>query len=98
MPQRSNSNISHVILAQGKCQKKARTRHTSSMLTSLQSLQADSPLETTVCIIGAGAAGITLACELDGASFKVLLIEAGGLTAALQAAGHQGGGAGGAGA
>jgi choline dehydrogenase-like flavoprotein len=36
-------------------------------------------LETSVCIIGAGAAGITLACELDGCSFPVLLLEAGGL-------------------
>jgi choline dehydrogenase-like flavoprotein len=32
----------------------------------------------TVCIVGSGAAGITLACELDGAPFKVLLLEAGG--------------------
>src|ERR1700712_6142624 len=33
---------------------------------------------TTVCIAGAGAAGITLACELDGCGFDVLLLEAGG--------------------
>ncbi|HME39213.1 MAG TPA: GMC family oxidoreductase [Steroidobacteraceae bacterium] len=39
----------------------------------------DSALETRVCIIGAGAAGITLASELDGCGFKVLLLEAGGL-------------------
>ena len=32
-----------------------------------------------VCIIGAGAAGITLACEFDGCGFPVLLLEAGGL-------------------
>ena len=32
-----------------------------------------------VCIVGAGAAGITLACELDGCGLKVLLLEAGGL-------------------
>lgn len=36
-------------------------------------------LDTRVCIIGAGAAGITLACELDGAPVSVLLVEAGGL-------------------
>jgi choline dehydrogenase-like flavoprotein len=36
-------------------------------------------LQARVCIIGAGAAGITLACELDAAGFQVLLIEAGGL-------------------
>src|ERR1700722_9951152 len=32
-----------------------------------------------VCIIGAGAAGISLACELDGRGFDVLLMEAGGV-------------------
>jgi choline dehydrogenase-like flavoprotein len=32
-----------------------------------------------VCIIGAGAAGISLACELDGCGLDVLLLEAGGL-------------------
>jgi choline dehydrogenase-like flavoprotein len=31
-----------------------------------------------VCIVGAGAAGITLACELDGCGLKVTLLEAGG--------------------
>jgi choline dehydrogenase-like flavoprotein len=31
-----------------------------------------------VCIVGAGAAGITLACELDGCGLKVVLLEAGG--------------------
>jgi len=30
-----------------------------------------------VCIIGSGAAGITLACEFDRCNFKVLLLEAG---------------------
>jgi choline dehydrogenase-like flavoprotein len=61
------------------------------MLTSLESVQAGSLLETVVCIVGAGAAGITLACELDGAPFKVLLIEAGGLKAALQVCADYGG-------
>ncbi|NYE62152.1 choline dehydrogenase-like flavoprotein [Duganella sp. 1224] len=36
---------------------------------------------TTVCIVGAGAAGITLACELDGSGIEVLLLEAGGYVA-----------------
>lgn len=36
-------------------------------------------LEARVCIIGAGAAGITLATELDGCGFKVVLLEAGKL-------------------
>jgi choline dehydrogenase-like flavoprotein len=41
----------------------------------------DHVLEAGVCIIGAGAAGITLASELDRCGFKVLLLEAGGLKA-----------------
>lgn len=36
-------------------------------------------LKARVCIVGAGAAGIALACELDGAGLNVLLLEAGGL-------------------
>ncbi|MGO9931303.1 MAG: GMC oxidoreductase [Steroidobacteraceae bacterium] len=39
----------------------------------------DHALEARVCIIGAGAAGIALASELDGCGIKVLLLEAGGL-------------------
>ena len=42
-------------------------------------LTNESTLDAQVCIVGAGAAGITLACELDGSEFKVLLLEAGGL-------------------
>jgi GMC oxidoreductase len=38
---------------------------------------AELPDRTRVCIIGAGAAGISLACELDGCGFDVLLLEAG---------------------
>lgn len=47
-------------------------------LAALQELD-DSALAGRICIIGAGAAGTTLACELDGQGYKVLLIEAGGL-------------------
>ncbi|MBV9174152.1 MAG: GMC family oxidoreductase [Chloroflexi bacterium] len=36
-------------------------------------------LETDVCIVGAGAAGCTLARELAGQDFKVFLIESGGI-------------------
>jgi choline dehydrogenase-like flavoprotein len=36
------------------------------------------PYKAHVCIIGAGPAGISVACELDGCGFDVLLVEAGG--------------------
>lgn len=49
------------------------------MIATLEELASASTLDATVCIVGAGAAGITLACELDGSGFKVLLLEAGGL-------------------
>jgi choline dehydrogenase-like flavoprotein len=35
-------------------------------------------LLTNICIVGAGAAGITLACELSNTSLSVLVLEAGG--------------------
>jgi hypothetical protein len=35
-------------------------------------------VRTSVCVVGAGAAGITIACELDGTGIDVLLLEAGG--------------------
>ena len=38
-----------------------------------------SVLTTDVCVIGSGAAGITVARELDGSSLQVLVLEAGGL-------------------
>ena len=49
------------------------------ILESGKDRAAEPPHKTRVCIIGAGAAGITLACELDGCGFDVLLLEAGGL-------------------
>jgi len=49
------------------------------MILPLDQLDAAAPLEATICIVGAGAAGITLACELDGCGVPVLLLEAGGL-------------------
>lgn len=39
----------------------------------------DQVLEARVCVVGAGAAGITLASELDGCGSSILLLEAGGL-------------------
>ena len=49
------------------------------MIIALDECDAGTPLEAGICIIGAGAAGLTLACELDGSGIKVLLLEAGGL-------------------
>jgi choline dehydrogenase-like flavoprotein len=45
----------------------------------LQELEDGGEVETDVCIVGAGAAGITLARELRGTGREVLLIESGGL-------------------
>jgi choline dehydrogenase-like flavoprotein len=49
------------------------------MIISSESLPAQSQLDAKICIIDAGAAGIALACELDGSGFQVLLLEAGAL-------------------
>jgi choline dehydrogenase-like flavoprotein len=49
------------------------------MIITSDDLPVDRPLDATICIVGAGAAGITLACELDGHNRTVILLEAGGL-------------------
>jgi choline dehydrogenase-like flavoprotein len=48
------------------------------MLVDGRSVPADSSFTTDLCIIGAGAAGITLARELANAPFEVTLVESGG--------------------
>lgn len=40
---------------------------------------AETILDADVCVIGSGAAGITVATQLDGSGLSVLLLEAGGL-------------------
>jgi choline dehydrogenase-like flavoprotein len=50
------------------------------ILESVNGFPAGRLLNARVCIIGAGAAGISLACELDGCGFDALLVEAGGFT------------------
>jgi choline dehydrogenase-like flavoprotein len=47
------------------------------MLSSVEAFAAACPRATTVCIVGAGAAGITLACELDGSGIDVTLLDSG---------------------
>lgn len=54
------------------------------MFIDARTLPADDEIETEVCIIGSGPAGITLARELIGQSFKVCLLESGGLEFAEQ--------------
>ena len=49
------------------------------LFTDARSLSSGQILETDVCIVGAGAAGITLAKEFAGAPFRVLLLESGGM-------------------
>jgi choline dehydrogenase-like flavoprotein len=48
------------------------------LLTDLRHLPDGTVLEADICIIGAGAAGITIAQALAGASLQVMLLESGG--------------------
>lgn len=48
------------------------------MLIDGRTLTKEDVLTTDVCIIGAGAAGLTLAQAFEGASFSVMLLESGG--------------------
>src|SRR6204780_3818239 len=49
------------------------------MIVSAHLRSPDDMDSADICIVGAGAAGITLACELDGAGLKIIVLEAGGL-------------------
>jgi len=49
------------------------------MLTDGRDIPKNTRIDTEVCIIGAGAAGITLAREFIGQPFRVCLLESGGL-------------------
>jgi choline dehydrogenase-like flavoprotein len=51
------------------------------MFIDARTIPNDEILQTDVCIIGAGAAGITLAREFAGQPFRVALLESGGLEA-----------------
>ncbi len=48
------------------------------MLADARSVPADTALETDICIIGAGAAGIALALRLKDSAVRVVLLESGG--------------------
>jgi choline dehydrogenase-like flavoprotein len=54
------------------------------MLINASDLSDATTANTRICILGSGAAGITLACELDACGHKVLLIEAGGFKATAE--------------
>src|SRR5579872_5843799 len=49
------------------------------MILEASSVPAGTVLDTEVCIIGAGAAGITLAREFANAPFRVVVLESGGM-------------------
>jgi choline dehydrogenase-like flavoprotein len=49
------------------------------MIIDARTLPNDTILDAEVCIIGGGAAGLTIAHELSGKDWKVLLLESGGL-------------------
>jgi choline dehydrogenase-like flavoprotein len=51
------------------------------LLLDARTIPRDSTLETDICIVGAGAAGITLARELADRPFRVALLESGGFEA-----------------
>jgi choline dehydrogenase-like flavoprotein len=49
------------------------------MIADARSVSQDEIVETDVCIVGAGVAGVTLACEFAGQGFQVLVLESGAL-------------------
>ena len=49
------------------------------MIVDARSLEENKIIETDVCIVGAGTAGITLAREFIDQQFRVCLLESGGL-------------------
>jgi choline dehydrogenase-like flavoprotein len=50
------------------------------MIVDARSVSRGTIIDTELCIVGAGAAGITLARECVGASFRVVLLESGGMS------------------
>src|SRR3990172_830594 len=49
------------------------------MIEDFRSFEADALIEADLCVIGAGAAGITIAREFIGSRLRVCLVESGAL-------------------
>lgn len=49
------------------------------MMKDARELPPGSQIEADLCIIGAGPAGLAMALRLDGAPFRVAVLESGGL-------------------
>src|SRR5215471_18382651 len=49
------------------------------MIVDARTLPTDTVVDAEVCIIGAGAAGISLALEFSASAFRVAVLESGGL-------------------
>lgn len=58
---------------------RSRDRAALTVLVDFRTDEAGSDISCDVCIIGAGAAGITLACALIDSGIQVCLLESGGL-------------------
>src|ERR1700689_1310450 len=56
-----------------------RDRRTSSMIHDADTLPDGQPLNADLCIVGAGAAGISMALQFIGTNVNVLLLESGGV-------------------
>jgi choline dehydrogenase-like flavoprotein len=54
-------------------------RYKAAMFHDARKLPAGSAIEAEICIVGGGAAGISLAHSLRGRNFRVVLLESGGL-------------------
>jgi choline dehydrogenase-like flavoprotein len=61
------------------------------MIEDLRRLESGSELETDLCVIGSGAAGIAIAREFFGTDTRVLVLESGGLSARSGGQGLNGG-------
>ena len=61
------------------------------MIEDLRRLQSGSELETDLCVIGSGAAGIAIAREFFATDTRVLVLESGGLSARSGSYGLDGG-------